>query len=552
MLTNDELLKLLRDVESSRVERTVSTSDTDKFCEAVCAFANDMPDSKQNGYLLVGAFDDGTLSGLKATDSLLKNIAAIRSDGNVLPIPAMNVEVFHLEGGDIVSVEVSPSVLPPVRYRGRTWIRVGPRKAIATREEEDLLIERRRAKFPTFDSMPCVQAKLEDLDLELFRHGFLPKAFDEDTLAAETRSIERQLEALCFYSTEYKCPTNAGVILFGNNPIRFLPGDYIQFVRFAGLTRATDILNQQTFRGGLMRALPEIDTFIKTAIATNRPVPVTILREKTVYDYPKWPIRELMNAIMHRDYRSTGPTMFYQYADRIEILNSGGLYGRVNRYNFPDENDYRNPIIADAMRTLGYVNRFGRGIGRVKVELVDNGNGEPSFDTAQIGSFRVSVGLTKYAMEAGSATFPVESSQESPKSTQAPAESNESCRKSKEWISRSEERSGESVPTPPESTPRNLESVPSGLESSPSREQIVAWAHAVLPTGIRSDGLKNMISVLTVVGLNKFATTESIASEIGITQRGVKKITAALQKLGILKHEGPSFGGHWELVGFEP
>ena len=69
----------------------------------------------------------------------------------------MNVEVFHLDGGDIVSVEVSPSVLPPVRYRGRTWIRVGPRKAIATREEEDLLIERRRAKFPTFDSMPCVQ-----------------------------------------------------------------------------------------------------------------------------------------------------------------------------------------------------------------------------------------------------------------------------------------------------------------------------------------------------------------------------------------------------------
>ena len=147
-------------------------------------------------------------------------------------------------------------------------------------------------------------------------------------------------------------------------------------------------MNQQTFRGGLMRALPEIDTFIKTAIATNRPVPVTILREKTVYDYPKWPVRELMmNAIMHRDYHSTGPTMFYQYADRIEILNSGGLYGRVNRDNFPDENDYRNPIIADAMRTLGYVNRFGRGIGRVKVELIDNGNGEPSFDTAQIGSF---------------------------------------------------------------------------------------------------------------------------------------------------------------------
>ena len=57
MLTKEELLELIQDIESSRAERTVSVNDTDKFCEAVCAFANDMPDSKQNGYLLVGVHD---------------------------------------------------------------------------------------------------------------------------------------------------------------------------------------------------------------------------------------------------------------------------------------------------------------------------------------------------------------------------------------------------------------------------------------------------------------------------------------------------------------
>ena len=61
MLTKDELLELIRDIESSRAERTVSVNDMDKFSEAVCAFANDMPDSKQNGYLLVGVHDDGRL-----------------------------------------------------------------------------------------------------------------------------------------------------------------------------------------------------------------------------------------------------------------------------------------------------------------------------------------------------------------------------------------------------------------------------------------------------------------------------------------------------------
>ena len=61
MLTKEELLELIQDIESSRAERTVSVNDTDNFCEAVCAFANDMPDSKQNGYLLVGVHDDGRL-----------------------------------------------------------------------------------------------------------------------------------------------------------------------------------------------------------------------------------------------------------------------------------------------------------------------------------------------------------------------------------------------------------------------------------------------------------------------------------------------------------
>lgn len=533
MLTKEELLELIQDTESSRAERTVSVNDTDKFCEAVCAFANDMPDSKQNGYLLVGVHDDGRLGGLKATDSLLKNLAAIRSDGNVLPIPVMNVETFHLPEGDVVVVEVAPAVLPPVRYRGRTWIRVGPRRAIATPEEEDLLIERRRAKFPTFDSMPCPQARLDDLDIELFKHGFLPKAFDEGTLASETRTIERQLEALCFYSTEYGCPTNAGVILFGKNPLRFLPGDYIQFVQFAGKDRASDIVNQQMFRGCLLNVLPEVDTFVKTAIAKNRPVPVTILRERAVYDYPKWPIRELMmNAIMHRDYRSTGPTMFYQYADRIELLNSGGLYGRVNRENFPDENDYRNPIIADAMRTLGYVNRFGRGIGRVHIDLDENGNGEPLFDVGQIGSFKVTVRLTKYADNGQSA---MESSQ---RTVQSKATGDESSQKSNERAEKDTERAE-----------KDAERAENTAERA---EKVKAWALNMIPSGVRQDARSNMASVMAGIGMDEKITTEGLMRLTGLSDRGVRKTMSALKAFGLLVRVGSDRAGHWELVGFEP
>ena len=75
MITEKELEFLINNVETFRVEKTVSTTNMDKFCEAICAFANDMPNSKQHGYLLIGITDDGKHSGLKVNDELLKKIS---------------------------------------------------------------------------------------------------------------------------------------------------------------------------------------------------------------------------------------------------------------------------------------------------------------------------------------------------------------------------------------------------------------------------------------------------------------------------------------------
>lgn len=63
-----EIRALLNDIESDRVERTISTTNTDKFGQAICAFANDLPDYKQAGYLFLGVKDDGEVQGLDVTD----------------------------------------------------------------------------------------------------------------------------------------------------------------------------------------------------------------------------------------------------------------------------------------------------------------------------------------------------------------------------------------------------------------------------------------------------------------------------------------------------
>lgn len=71
MISKEEVRELLKSTETYRIERTTSTGDMDKFQEAICAFSNDLPNSKKNGYLILGAYDNGTLSGLKVDDDFL-------------------------------------------------------------------------------------------------------------------------------------------------------------------------------------------------------------------------------------------------------------------------------------------------------------------------------------------------------------------------------------------------------------------------------------------------------------------------------------------------
>ena len=106
MLTTDQLLTLLADHESDAVEFTTSKRNTDKFCEAICAFANDFPNRRRPGYLLVGVNDDGTASGLTVTDPLLRSLGELRSNVNLEPLPAITVQKHTLPGGEIAVVEV--------------------------------------------------------------------------------------------------------------------------------------------------------------------------------------------------------------------------------------------------------------------------------------------------------------------------------------------------------------------------------------------------------------------------------------------------------------
>lgn len=380
MLTEQELEELMVGDERDWVERKASASDPDEIRKNICAFANDLPDHRRPGVLFIGVHNDGTCANLHIDDKLLRAMADMR-DGNILPMPVMAVERRRVRNCDVVVIQVEPAPNPPVRFRGRAWVRVGPSLRSATTEEETRLAEKRRWGNLPFDHTPVARATLDDIDIELFRKVYLPSAVDPETLRENRRDTGKQLASMRL-ATADGVPTVAGILALGKDSRQWIPGAYIQFVRYAGRELTDPILDQKEIDG----PLPEVLRALDDVFSINMSVPSLIVGQSVEVQRPDYPVEALRqlgrNAVLHRSYEAThSPVRLYWFADRVEILSPGGPYGIVNRENFgqPGIADYRNPLIAEALKVLGYVQRFGAGIAIARRELERNGSPAPEF-----------------------------------------------------------------------------------------------------------------------------------------------------------------------------
>lgn len=382
MLTDHELESLFLDIESDRVERKENAADPKKIQQVICAFANDMPGYQKPGVLFVGVKDDGTCANLRIDDQLLLTLSQLRSTGNILPLPSMTVQKKTILGCDVAVVVVEPSTLPPVRFKGRTWIRIGPQRDTATIEQERQLTERRRAADKPWDLQPLPSASLDDLDLNCFRQVYLPAAIDEEIIRENNRSIEDQLRSLRFIGLGSNTPTVTGMLTTGISPTNFVPGAYVQFLRIQGTEFSDPIRNQRAIHGPITTLIPQLDLLMEANIEIATDItsgPVEIRK-------PNYPVNALAqltrNAVMHRSYEGTNaPIRIYWFDDRIEIHNPGGPYGDVSIETFGKSGfaDYRNPNLAAVMKDLGFVQQFGVGISTARRLLAANHNPELEF-----------------------------------------------------------------------------------------------------------------------------------------------------------------------------
>ncbi|MTD58378.1 TetR family transcriptional regulator [Amycolatopsis sp. RM579] len=247
-------------------------------------------------------------------------------------------------------------------------------------DEQRLVAEIRRFAAAPFDARPAPTADIDDLDLRLFHTTYLPSFVAPESLEDNRRPVETDLAWLRLV-TPAAAPTNLGVLTIGKDPSAHVPGAYVQFVRYQGLDLGAPVGDQHELRGNLVGTATRLGALLSANLRTKLTEGEGLFREETLPDYPLEALRETcMNALMHRDYeRSNAPVRIAWFDDRIEVTNPGGPYGQVRADNFDRVSDYRNPGLARAMKALGYVNRFGRGIWRIRTAMARAGSPVPEF-----------------------------------------------------------------------------------------------------------------------------------------------------------------------------
>jgi ATP-dependent DNA helicase RecG len=390
MLTDNELTDLSNNLESDRVERKRAWAGDapDRARQAVCAFANDLPNHNHPGVLLIGVNDDGSVANIEITDRLMQTLSDMKTDGKIVPPPTLVVEKRVIKGAQVAVVTVWPADSPPVRFDGRIWIRIGPRRGLAHAQDERLLNEKRRHRDRSFDTHPIQDCPLDELNRIVFENEFLPQAVAPDVLAANARSYEERLASLgMIASVDQPTPTVLGVLTLGKSPRSWVPCAYVQFLRIRGTHWGDPVVDEQEMDGTFDLVLRRLDDKVKATLAVSVSFTSGSVKEIRSAPYPLSALQQLTrNAVMHRTYEGTNaPVRVYWFDDRIEISNPGGPFGAVTTENFgrPGICDYRNPGIAATLKTLGFVQRFGFGIAEARRSLAENDNPPLEFQVEQ-------------------------------------------------------------------------------------------------------------------------------------------------------------------------
>ena len=358
--------------ESESVEFKTSLSDTRRILDTVAAMA-----TIGGGSILVGVRDDGTVLGVDLGEGRLEQLGQ-RILSATDPKVFVRMETEELPAGIVLRIDVPPGDGPHLA-NGRAFVRSGPATVQLSRDEYERRLLERLRESAGYERHPLTEAGFDDLDrgaIERFVELAAPRGVTWD---GAPRSLLDRLHLLRDGHL-----TVGAMLLFGHDPQRLLPQAVVRMRVERGTVDVGHAVS-----GPLIRQIEETVRHVQLGLRRTVDRRGVVRQERD--ELPLVALREVVvNALAHRDYRSTAPVQVRLDDARLEVWNPGHLPSplTVAALRQPHPSVPTNPRIARALYLAGFVEEWGTGTLRVVSSMLAQGNGDPLFD-ASLGGVSV-------------------------------------------------------------------------------------------------------------------------------------------------------------------
>lgn len=363
--------------ESETIELKKSTSELKEAVISIASILN----KHQKGLLYFGVRNDGICVGQTISENTIREISKTISD-NIEPRIYPQIKKVKLSGKNCIYISFTGNNTPYYAY-GRVYVRVGDEnRQLSAKELEKYIIDKNKDKL-RWDKEICKNVTLEDID-----EGTIKRFID---LVKESKrlSIEEENTSLILNKLQLmkdKKLTNAAMLLFGKEP--FFNNAVIKCGRFKDVTKS-EFIDMKDFEGNLFFCLDKSIEFIKNHLRLTAKIEGLLRKEK--WEIPIEALREaIINALIHRDYFSSGFIYIKIYDNEIVISNPGRLPESLSIEDLYKEHESRpnNPLLAKTFYYTGYIDVWGRGILNIIKLLRQEGLDAPRFEESG-GYFRI-------------------------------------------------------------------------------------------------------------------------------------------------------------------
>ena len=244
----------------------------------------------------------------------------------------------------------------------------------------DFLENKNLVRSGSFDSAPCANCSLDDLDLNKMKHFIRVSRDARKFRLPESAAGKNLLEHLNLIDGEIL--KNAAILLFGKEPQRFLLSSMIKCAHFHGTQVGKPIPSYQVYNGTVFELIDQAVDFVLSKIDRSVGTRANSIRVPVSYEIPKEVVTEaIVNAVAHRDYTSNGSVQVMLFKNRLEVWNPGRLPPEltIEKLRVAHGSVPHNPLLAESLYLAEYIERMGTGTLDMINRCFEAGLSEPDF-----------------------------------------------------------------------------------------------------------------------------------------------------------------------------